>query len=50
MGASTVTLAEPLGSFISPKLSRFCLAHVAKTLDIARASVVLAIKSNLLVL
>ena len=50
VGASTVTLAEPLGSFISPKLSRSCLAHVAKTLDIARASVVLAIKSDLLVL
>lgn len=51
VGASAVTLAEPLCSFISPKLSRSpCLAHVAKTLDIARARVVLAIKSNLLVL
>lgn len=51
VGASTVTLAEPLCSFISPKLSRSpCLAHVAKTLDIVGARVVLAIKSNLLVL
>ena len=45
VGASTVTLAEPLCSFISPKLSRSPrLAHVAKTLDIARARVVLAIQ------
>lgn len=50
-GQHCVTLAEPLCCLTSPKLSRSpCLAHVAKTLDIARARVERAIKSNLLVL
>lgn len=50
-GQHCVTLAEPLCRLTSPKLSRSpCLAHVAKTLDIARARVERAIKSNLLVL
>lgn len=50
-GQHCVTLAEPLCRLISLKLSWSpCLAHVAKTLDIARARVELAIRSTLLVL
>lgn len=50
-GQHCVALAGPLSSFISPKLSQSPgLAQVAKTLEVARATVEPAIESHLRVL